>query len=176
MTKLEEQGIRLEQLLSLLKIDQTDLARLSGRSPSLINQIIKGKKKISNAVLTGLTIGYSGVNVAWLLNGVGEPLVMDAGEKSTVENSVLLTINGEPSAELVGKLYDDVIGRFSPFLTAKQDLALRQACYRCLVDNPGQPWPSLLVGAGVYLRFIEAYPNLAIPDPASGNTSGSTDR
>ena len=77
MTKQEEQGARLEHILGLLKIDQTDLARLSKRSPSLINQIIKGKKKLSNAVLTGLTDSYTKVNLTWILNGVGEPMARE---------------------------------------------------------------------------------------------------
>lgn len=79
---------------------------------------------------------------------------------------------GEPSMDDVERLHREILERFNPepSLSVKQDLTLRQACYKVLADNPGVPWSALVLGAGVYLRFIEAYPNLAIPEPPAAGS------
>lgn len=155
---------RLRELIKYLNIKDKAFASKLGKKPARISNLLNGHSNISAEFAFEVTNHYEWLNLEWLISGKGDM------KKGLVELGLDQSVNnGEPSTKMVGNLYDDVIDRFNPSLTAKQDLTLRQACYRVMVDNPGQPWASLLVGARVYLRFIEAYPNLAIPDPDSGN-------
>jgi len=71
------------------------------------------------------------------------------------------SVVGEPEMEHVEKLREAVLEKYKPDppLSLGQDLVFRQACYRVLIDNPGQPWLALVVGGGVYLRIILSNPH-----------------
>lgn len=92
-------------------------------------------------------------------------------KKYQIEDEGISLVN-EPTMEDVERLRSAVVDKYAPTLTVKQDLLLRQACYKVMVENAGAPWSALVVGAGVYLRFIEAYPQLQLPE---GRQVGSTE-
>lgn len=128
--------------------------------------MINGEKPLSQQVLNGLIKMFPKVNINWLLTGIGEPMIEgEGGNNYQFEPSNPAV--GEPQMVDVERLREAVLVQYKPDppLTLGQDLVFRQACYRVLVDNPGQPWSALVVGAGVYLRFIETIPGVQIPVP-----------
>lgn len=69
-------GARLERLLYELRLSQTDLARQTGKSPQYVNNIIRQGQGITENYAR--TLGeITGVNLNWLLIGVGPMLRCD---------------------------------------------------------------------------------------------------
>lgn len=157
----EERRKRLNELLKYLNIKGVRFAERLGKKPSRISNLLNGHKKISADFAIEVAEIYEWLNPEWLISGIGEMKRGESNQKINQEINI-----GEPPASLVSKLYEQVIERYQPEpLSAKQDLALREACYRVMVENPGQPWAALVIGAGVYLRFIETIPGVEIPAP-----------
>ena len=79
-------GARLEALLYELRLSQTDLARQTGKSPQYVNNIIRQGQGITEDYARKLG-NTTGVNLNWLLVGVGPMLRCDvtAGEGSFEE-------------------------------------------------------------------------------------------
>ena len=132
----ESRRVRLLTFFNYLNIKQVDFAKVLGKKPSQISNILSGHKNISAEFAFEVAEKYPTLNPEWVVSGNGDML-----------RGGYLDANNLPE------------------WTAKQDLTLREACYRCIVDNPGQPWSALLVGAGVYLRFIQSFPGAEIPGP-----------
>lgn len=154
-----EQGNRLKKARKSAGINQSELAQNTDTQQSHVSAMESGTKKIQTGILEYLSRRYS-VSADWILTGKGEIFSAQTSPQ----------VIADPSMDDVDRLRKEVLDKYQPTppLTVKQDLSLRQACYKTMVDNPGQPWPALVIGAGVYLRFIEAYPNLQIPEAAAG--------
>lgn len=151
--------LRLREIINSLNIKDKRFAERIGKSPGVLSQLLNGYRKISAEVAYEIANQYEWLNPEWLISGKGE---MKRGSEITV---VYPGVNKDPQMEDVERLREDVLQKYKPDppLTLGQDLTLRQACYRVLVDNPGQPWPSLVVGGTIYLRIILTNPQLTIP-------------
>ena len=66
-----EQGIRLQQLIKALKLNQSAFAKSLGMTQPNISRMIGGGNAISVKVLNVITETYSHVNLQWLLTGEG---------------------------------------------------------------------------------------------------------
>jgi len=131
-----------------------------------VSLLTSGKKEISQRVMNKIIAAFPKVNIHWLLTGEGEPLSIGNNYQIDTGSS---RENTATSMASVDALFFEVTKHYHPSLGVKQELTLRQACYRVLVDHPGAPMSALLIAAGVYLRFIEAYPNLSLPPEAGAS-------
>jgi len=168
MTEKQAQiKVRFKQVVKHLNLDRHVLAGQLGYKKRYLDQILSADKNLSETVLLKFTKRYKKVNEDWLLRGEGEMLHEQMVNNYQIEDDAGFV--AEPEMEHVEKLREAVLERYKPDppLSLKQDLTLRQACLKVMTENKGQPWTALVVGAGVYLRFIEAYPNLGIPEVGS---------
>ncbi|RTL03616.1 XRE family transcriptional regulator [Candidatus Dependentiae bacterium] len=153
---------RLKELINSLNIKDKTFAERINKKPAVLSQLLTGYRKISTDFAYDIAKHYEWFNPEWLISGKGEMRRWADYTREIDTNFVLR----EPEVNDVERLRAEVLEKYptqTP-LTVKQDLALRQACYKVMVDNAGAPWAALVVGAGVYLRFIEAYPSLQLPD------------
>ena len=162
MTKEERQiqeGQRLQEFLKYLKIRGNKFAKEINVSQALVSQTLTGARAITRDFANKITIRYPDFRESWLFSGEGTML------KSAEQASVGSFLSKEPEMADIERLREAVLEKYKPDspLTVKQDLTLRQACYRVLADNPGQPWPSLVAGGVAYLRIILSNPHLIIP-------------
>lgn len=154
--------IRLEELLKALNIKASAFAKALKKPPTYISHLRTGYRNITTDFAYEVGEAYPWFNPEWLVFGKGE-MRRDNDYTREIDTNFVLR---EPEVNDVERLRAEVLEKYptqTP-LTVKQDLALRQACYKVMVDNAGAPWAALVVGAGVYLRFIEAYPSLQIPE------------
>jgi hypothetical protein len=149
-----------------LSIRANKFSKEIGVSQGLVSQIINGDRSITRDFVKKITRRYPELSENWLFTG--EPPMLKGEEvvKKYQIDDEKINLENEPTIEDLERLRADVIDRYKPEtpLTVKQDLALRQACYKVMVENAGAPWSALVVGGGVYLRFIEAYPQLQLPE------------
>lgn len=175
MTEQEQrilEGSRLQMFIKSLSIRANKFSKEIGVSQGLVSQIVNGERSITRDFVKKITRRYPELRENWLLTG--EPPMLKGEEvvkKYQIEDEGISLVN-EPTMEDVERLRSAVVDKYAPTLTVKQDLLLRQACYKVMVENAGAPWSALVVGAGVYLRFIEAYPQLQLPE---GRQVGSTE-
>lgn len=159
-----QQGARILEFCKFLNIKGNRLAKELGISQSNVSMMTSGTRRVTLEFLKKITNRYPQLSVDWILNGEGPMLKEETVVKNyQIETDEFQLVN-EPGMDDVERLRNDVVRKYKSKLTVKQDLALRQACYKVMVDNAGAPWAALVVGAGVYLRFIEAYPSLQIPE------------
>src|SRR5215203_4569222 len=99
-----DQGLRLQQLIKALNINQKDFAKSLGMTQPNISKMINRANKISAEAINQITRVYKNVNVYWLLSGEGEMFL--PGQSGQVRMAE------EPSAEYEKKkgwlLYRDV--------------------------------------------------------------------
>jgi transcriptional regulator with XRE-family HTH domain len=101
-------GTRLELLLHELRLSQTDLARKTGKSPQYVNNIIRQGQGITESYAR--TLGQStGVNLNWLLVGVGPMLRCDVtatdGETSEKGSAIGLI---KRASQMLQQAADDI--------------------------------------------------------------------
>jgi transcriptional regulator with XRE-family HTH domain len=151
-------GERLKVVMKHYRHTQTSLGQLVGVTKGYMSMMMSGKEPISAKVLDGLIKCLPELNIHWLLTGEGSMTMK-------IEPVEVPPIWSEIDMDDVERLRLAVLDQYhpEPSLTLGQDLVFRQACYRVLVDNPGQPWAALVVGGGVYLRIIQANPGVIIP-------------
>ncbi len=157
MTNEETSNDRISFLVGQYWSTQTIAAQALGISQPYINQVMNSKREVSGELLQKIAKVLPEVNIDWVVTGQGEWLK----PVNTYQKGGAL-----PDMQAVDTFVSAVANHYQPSLGVKQELTLRQACYRVLVDHPGAPMSALLIAAGVYLRFIEAYPNLSLPPEA----------
>lgn len=176
MTEQEQrilEGSRLQMFIKSLSIRANKFSKEIGVSQGLVSQIVNGERSITRDFVKKITRRYPELNENWLFTGNAPMLKVDeVVKKYQIDDDVISVVN-EPTMNDIERLRSAVLDEYAPKLTVKQDLALRQACYKVMVDNAGAPWAALVVGAGVYLRFIEAYPQLQLPEGRQAEGTGS---
>lgn len=166
--KYPERAGRLREFFKHLNISNKEASsKLGYDRPAYVSQLLNQHSTITASVVYRLANAYPNLNPKWLLDGEGEMLL---DKKNDLVEEPTVAYGNEPTREQVEELYAAVLARFRPDppLGLKQELTLRLACHRVLSDNAGVPFASAVVGAGVYLRFIQAYPDLSIPPALAG--------
>lgn len=74
MINLQDIGLRIGELINILKITKSDFAKQLHVSPAFISQVIKDKAKPSNRTILDICRVFN-VNENWLKNGVGNMFV-----------------------------------------------------------------------------------------------------
>lgn len=81
-------GLRLEKYMLSQGLRQIEMARVLGVEYGYLNQIVRGRKRISSTVIFRLAELYPDLNLNWLLRGTGAMLL---------EAAVVLEILAPPS-------------------------------------------------------------------------------
>jgi len=80
----QELAQRLEQWMASERLRQKEVAAATGLQAGYLNQIIRGRKRISAGVLLALASNYPRLNINWLLRGSGTMLVENVREQVLV--------------------------------------------------------------------------------------------
>ena len=78
-----EQGKRLQHLIKVLKVNQSEFAQSLAMSQPNISKLVRGESKLTAEVLNRITVRYKQVNLHWLLTGEGEMFMGEASEERT---------------------------------------------------------------------------------------------
>jgi len=93
---LSEVPERLDQVIERAEMNRTAFAKLIGQQPSVISEILNGKRKISVRVMTALV--ERGISLDWLLTGKGcmtLPKPADARHQVAEETRAYAQLQGQ---------------------------------------------------------------------------------
>lgn len=111
MDIIQDQSIRLNKLIEALGKTQTEFSDDIDVSQPFVNQILRGKAKMSSKVINNIMKAYSHVNIEWLLRGDGEMFFsVGKGEVSEPEVEYKPSNWVKELAEILNR-HEDQIGK-----------------------------------------------------------------
>ena len=106
-------GQRLLYAIKSLKMTQRKFAGLIGMSPNGLNQIVRGKKRLSKTLALA-TEGVTGVRSEWILNKEF-PVYVDPSSKIEPWDRMVLEFNRPNDMNLFERVFGEIDQQTSPF-------------------------------------------------------------
>lgn len=89
MTNEQRLGERLKELIDVVGITQTALAQKLGLTQGYMNQVFVGKKRISATIIFEIAIGFTDLNLNWLIRGTGDMFLIEGTATAPISVSMV---------------------------------------------------------------------------------------
>lgn len=152
---------RIDQFRLKKGLKQREISDAMGIKQPQYGKLMRGDNKVSAEHLSSL-YAYFGdeIDLNWILSGENNPLTVVKVE-DTAKDIVLM-----PEQVTMGKeddLYHLIRNDNADLaLNYHQEIKLRKACKKMIIENPGAGLPELVIAGRVFLKHLVQYPELEI--------------